>query len=247
MSIWKYVCLGMEGSIIKTDGNFWAYTEMSAIWSIPIQTTPLSEQFPLTGLATVWLRWSVSSKIYTESGNLSPTSPISVLPTEYRQIGWNDYFIFPVTRDDTGMSYKYSIHGKWLSEGEGVFIPTLRDCTLEKVNTPNHITILFMPPTGYTFDWKPPIDYRPVVMNYFIQFPRSLGVLRDVLMTTDTGAMYALNIHHDSSEGTSHDSSDLEGSSLVNTIQCKEKNCTLRMQSWALSTVRSMELFYKKE
>ncbi len=231
-----YACLTMDGRISKTDGIFWIYTEISAIWDIPVLQTPLSEQFPLYGSAYNWWtdRWSPmwAGGLITDTENMSDYR--SRLPTTYEFIGNTQYFVFAATYDNKGISYDHNINNQLISETEGVYFPTLEDCAISNISPPSHFTIHFVPPEEYTWSGQTQLDYRSHTQVYRLQLPWTQK-LEHAIFTTNEWLL--INAHI------------FEMALSWNHVVCSTSNynCPIRFTPDALKNITSLELFYARE
>jgi len=254
----KYFCLRMQGSITKTDGILWLHTEISAIWGIPIDSTPLSEQFPLENgayvywviIAGTWHAFSQTWKLITDIENIFSGSYQSMLPTIYENISWENYFVFRETRDNKNTPYTVSVHGEAISEVEWIHHVNMRDCTILTDNSPNHLTIHFIPPAEYTWGGQTQIDYRLFVKNgYFLQLPSWMGTLSDMLMTTNSWDILHPPITHTKPEKRMvRGEMEYRYAAPQNQPYCLDEwVCSLAIDAEALRDIASVEFFYDSE
>lgn len=220
-----FLCWDVSTFIAKTDGIFGINTEMTAIWGIPVETTPLSEQFPLLGSAIIlqdeW--WDV----FTDPANIFKGYYWSHLPTQYGDIVWK-YFIFSVSRDGKNIPYTWAINGNAISESEWIYSTSLDDCTIQSNNLPTHFTIHLLPPTWYTWSGQTMIDYRPLVKKWYsLEFSSGSWKLEHVLITKNSGEVFDI--------------------SFDDTLSCNDRDCRMDITPAILQDIMTIELFYNQE
>lgn len=224
---------------------------MSAIGKVIVDYTVRSEQFPLLWRAII-LRDETWSTI-TDTGNLFTDYYISSLPTRYSSIDGEKYFIFSVEKDEWGKPYSLAINWKQISESEGIFIWSIKECTLQSTHLPSHFTIHIVASRWYAYKWLEQIDYRSTVQDYELSFPSHATMqLAHVLMISDSGTILDASIDRytkDILKPIPWGEGGFSTPTFYNQVYCIEDGCRVRFRSGSLDTIRSLELFYdeKKE
>lgn len=240
----KYTCLEMRGSVKKTQGILWLHTEISAISDIPVDSTLLSEQFPLGSPASPWWvtvrtsTWRIFQewRLITDEENIF-FHTIAFLPTWYISFWENGYFIHSVTRDNYGKPYTYAQDEKTiLAEEEPLYPLSMKDCTIKNENLLNHFVIEFLPSEIQAWSGQTQADYRPFVNRFTLWLPAWSWALQYALFTMNSWKVMEIPVF-----------SQWDAVARWQIRCMSDGSCAITFDSETLSQILSLELFYDAE